>query len=95
MGESDRLLFCNVSYLKYYNDTLDAKPPKHGGSYPEEKKTGGECKPREGVYAQPAPPVRPGVLRNWKGHCQACGHSRSLKHKYHKNLHHLNRNGAS
>lgn len=54
MGEPDRLLFCNVSHLEHYNDTLDAKPPKHGGSYPEEKKTGGEInnfKPRsDGCY---------------------------------------------
>ena len=40
----------------------------------------GRCQSAKGVPAQPAPPVRPCVLRNRKGYCQACGYSRPFKH---------------
>lgn len=40
----------------------------------------GRCQPAKGVPAQPAPPVRPCVLWNRKGHCKAGRHPRSLKY---------------
>ena len=55
---------------------------------------GGRCQPSKSISAQPAPPVRPGVLRHRKGHCQACRHSRSLKHRYDPHLYHFHRHGA-
>ena len=55
---------------------------------------GGRCQPSKSISAQPAPPVRPGVLRHRKGHCQAGRHSRSLKHRYDPRLYHFHRHGA-
>lgn len=56
--------------------------------------SGSGCQPSKSISAQPAPPVRPGVLRHRKGHCQAGRHSRSLKHRYDPHLYHFHRHGA-
>lgn len=42
MAENKRILLCNVGYLEYYDSTMDTKPIKNGGKYPNKYKTGGE-----------------------------------------------------
>lgn len=37
---NERILFCNVAYMRYYDSTLREEVPQNGGSYVVENKTG-------------------------------------------------------
>ena len=53
-----------------------------------------ERRPKKGVPAQPASPVRADVLLGAEGYCKACGYSGTFEREHHAHLYYGNRRKA-